>query len=150
MFAYSIIGIELIILYFIFWVVFIREPKPREIRAELWGSYEVAESKSEVDKDESIVAPIIASAKEMPVLPSRNRGAYLRTSYYRMTKLHRRAHRHLKRQCSCVCHHTHLLAKNWRGQATRVNTQQLNRQLAETLLLVLNKALNKLSVKIPH
>ena len=37
MFAYLIIGIELVILYFVFWVVFIREPKPREIHAELWG-----------------------------------------------------------------------------------------------------------------
>ena len=39
MFAYLIIGIELIILYVVFWIVFLREPKRTAIRADLWGDY---------------------------------------------------------------------------------------------------------------
>jgi hypothetical protein len=40
MFAYLVIGFELAILYSIFWYVFIREPKPQEIRGDDWGRYE--------------------------------------------------------------------------------------------------------------
>ncbi|HEY9733363.1 MAG TPA: hypothetical protein V6C89_15700 [Drouetiella sp.] len=41
MFAYLLIGIELTILFSVFWYVFIREPKPFRIgNAGLWGSYE--------------------------------------------------------------------------------------------------------------
>ncbi len=39
MFVYLIIAIELTVIYFVFWIVFLREPRPREVRAELWGSY---------------------------------------------------------------------------------------------------------------
>ena len=40
MFAYLIIGIELAILYSVFWYVFVREPRPYRINGSIWGSYE--------------------------------------------------------------------------------------------------------------
>jgi hypothetical protein len=40
MFAYLVIGVELALLYAVFWYVFIREPKPYELRAEDWGRYQ--------------------------------------------------------------------------------------------------------------
>jgi len=33
-------GVELALLYTVFWYVFIREPKPFELRAGYWGSYQ--------------------------------------------------------------------------------------------------------------
>jgi hypothetical protein len=40
MFAYFIIGVELAILYGVFWYVFIREPKPYEVKSGQWGTYQ--------------------------------------------------------------------------------------------------------------
>jgi hypothetical protein len=40
MFAYLVIGVELALLYAVFWYVFIREPKPFELRAEYFGTYQ--------------------------------------------------------------------------------------------------------------
>jgi hypothetical protein len=40
MFAYLVIGVELALLYAVFWYVFIREPKPYELRADHWGRYQ--------------------------------------------------------------------------------------------------------------
>jgi hypothetical protein len=40
MFAYLVIGVELALLYAVFWYVFIREPKPYEVRADYWGRYQ--------------------------------------------------------------------------------------------------------------
>lgn len=41
MFAYLLIGIELTILFGVFWYVFIREPKPFRVgNSGMWGSYE--------------------------------------------------------------------------------------------------------------
>jgi hypothetical protein len=41
MFAYVLIGLEMLILSSVFWYVFIREPKPFRIsKSDLWGSYE--------------------------------------------------------------------------------------------------------------
>jgi hypothetical protein len=40
MFAYLLIGIELAILYSVFWYVFVREPRPYRINGSIWGSYE--------------------------------------------------------------------------------------------------------------
>jgi len=39
MYAYLIIGVELAILYSVFWYVFIREPRPYTIKGDLWGTY---------------------------------------------------------------------------------------------------------------
>ena len=39
MLAYLIIGIELAILYTVFWYVFLREPRPYKIRENIWGYY---------------------------------------------------------------------------------------------------------------
>lgn len=46
MFAYVLIGLELIILYAAFWFVFVREPKPFELKENLWGYYSDAEGES--------------------------------------------------------------------------------------------------------
>ncbi|HEY9731173.1 MAG TPA: hypothetical protein V6C89_04640 [Drouetiella sp.] len=39
MYAYLIIGVELAILYAVFWYVFIREPRPYTLKGDLWGTY---------------------------------------------------------------------------------------------------------------
>ncbi len=39
MLAYLIIGIELAILYTVFWYVFLREPRPYKIKENIWGYY---------------------------------------------------------------------------------------------------------------
>lgn len=39
MLAYLIIGIELVILYTVFWYVFLREPRPYKIKGNPWGGY---------------------------------------------------------------------------------------------------------------
>lgn len=39
MFAYLLILLELAFLYLVFWNVFIREPRPLEIKENLWGYY---------------------------------------------------------------------------------------------------------------
>ena len=79
MFAYLIIGIELIILYFVFWVVFIREPKPREIRAELWGCYDGMQK--DALNNGSLPSFSLSSkrAKIISFLPSR-----IKARFYRM------------------------------------------------------------------
>ena len=40
MFAYLVIAIELAILYSVFWYVFVREPKPFKVGADMWGTYD--------------------------------------------------------------------------------------------------------------
>jgi hypothetical protein len=149
MFAYLIIGIELAILYFVFWVVFIREPKPREIRAELWGRYQGVKENSEIDYRKSTVTLFNNPGKIISFLPSR-----IKTRLYRMTKLRslrRRHHHHIKPRCSCKRHEVQAQTNNWHRVPVRANIQEdLNRQLAEKFLLVLNKTLNKFSAKIPY
>jgi len=39
MFVYFLIGLELALVYGVFWYVFVREPKPYNVNGELWGSY---------------------------------------------------------------------------------------------------------------
>jgi len=152
MFAYCIIGIELVILYLVFWVVFIREPKPREIRAELWGRYqnsnERTTSTSRQSKlpeylflDHEELNPSLARSKK--IIPERT------------TKMRRRHHRHAMHThsapCSCECHEQSAvtIANYRRGKSFQSRQQQINRNSAERFLLLLNRALNKLSVKIP-
>jgi len=42
--AYTIIAIELAILYTVFWYVFLREPKPYRLRGNAWGAYDGPDS----------------------------------------------------------------------------------------------------------
>lgn len=46
MFAYVLIALELVILYSVFWYVFVREPKPFELKENLWGYYPDAKGNS--------------------------------------------------------------------------------------------------------
>jgi hypothetical protein len=39
MFVYLLIGLELALLYGVFWYVFVREPKPYNVNGDMWGSY---------------------------------------------------------------------------------------------------------------
>jgi hypothetical protein len=39
MFVYLLIGLELALVYGVFWYVFVREPKPYNVNGDLWGSY---------------------------------------------------------------------------------------------------------------
>lgn len=122
MFAYLIIGFELVILYFVFWVVFIREPQPREIRAELWGRYEGIQK---------ILNPQPRISRKIR-LPRQ------------------KARRHKTHHCFCMRHEKKVAIKRWKDRSIEINSKDSdNRELAEKLLLVLNRTLNKLSVKIP-
>jgi hypothetical protein len=40
MFEWVLIGLELALLYFGFWFVFIRTPRVHRINASMWGTYE--------------------------------------------------------------------------------------------------------------
>jgi hypothetical protein len=40
--AYFVIGVELAILYTVFWYVFLREPKPYKLKGSAWGVYDEA------------------------------------------------------------------------------------------------------------
>jgi hypothetical protein len=142
MFAFLIIGSELVILYFVYWVVFIREPKPREMTDDLWGRYERRSNKPKTNVDSSIPA-FSRPGKLKAFLPSR-----FRARLYRMTKGRKRQHHHMKNACSCGCHEKRA-ASNWQGQ-TSGSKREVNRQIAEKFLAILNRTLNKFSVKISH
>lgn len=56
MFAYLLIGIELTILYAVFWYVFIREPRPYKVDGNMWGTYDYSQtdlSRYEIDYSSS-------------------------------------------------------------------------------------------------
>jgi len=40
MFAYLLLAIEVAILYFAYWFVFVREPKPYKVAGNMWGTYD--------------------------------------------------------------------------------------------------------------
>ena len=40
MFSYLLIGFEVAVLYFAFWFVFLRTPKPYKVTKDIWGTYE--------------------------------------------------------------------------------------------------------------
>jgi len=142
MFAYLIIGIELAILYFVFWVVFIREPKPREIRPELWGRYEgINNFCSDIQNRQT---SLINEDRTISLLPSRVQARLYKVSQIRK----RRSRRHIKHHCFCNCHERKVL-NTWRGRQTQIVSRDINKQLAEQFLLLLNRTLNKLSVKVP-
>jgi hypothetical protein len=46
---YLLIFLELVVLYAVFWAVFLREPKTRQIKGSLWGSY-AEDNQAEYDK----------------------------------------------------------------------------------------------------
>jgi hypothetical protein len=51
MYAYLIIGVELAILYSVFWYVFIREPRPYKVNGDLWGTYSAQSEFTTYDVD---------------------------------------------------------------------------------------------------
>ncbi len=151
MFAYIIIGIELIILYIGFWVIFIREPRPREIRAELWGNYYDSNGESVSSKPQIPEYLFIEQNKIESYLPSK---AKIRS--YRVARIRKRRHRAAYvASCSCMrsCHDVQHQTVNafgrCGGRAEVLQREQLNRNAAEKFLLLLNRALNKISVKVP-
>ncbi len=151
MFAYIIIGIELAILYFVFWVVFIREPRPREIRAELWGRYASAEEELlENTKQPAVPSMLFIDQERLDsYLPSR-----VSIHSYGAGKSRKRRHRKANSHanCSCICHERSVSLNNygWCAQANeKMRAEQANRKFAERFLLLLNRTLNNLSVKIP-
>jgi len=72
MFAYLLIGLELTILFSVFWYVFIREPKPFQIEhSGLWGSYEAGTAHfSEADLD-TLVMEYKQNAKKQVLVDRR-------------------------------------------------------------------------------
>ncbi len=144
MFAYLIIGIELSILYCVFWVVFIREPKPREVHAELWGWYEGVQKEPERVPRRTALTLLNNSGKVMSFLPSRIKMRFRRMAIMR--------HRHRRpNHCYCKCHEARVHTSNWCRIPPQCDMQQdINRQLAEKFLLLLDTTLNKFSVKIPY
>jgi hypothetical protein len=147
MFAYLIIGIELMILYLVFWVVYLREPKTPEINAQLWGRYQGVARNSETQSAKKSVNLLNNADNVTTFLPSS-----IKKRLYRMAKLRRLKHRHhIKNRCYCKCHEARVKIGNWSQFPLQVDiNQDINRQLAEKFLLVLNRTLNKFSVKIPH
>lgn len=66
MFAYVLIALELLILYGVFWYVFVREPRPFELKENLWGYYSDTNGESLrnlIDESESIGHPQIKRAR---------------------------------------------------------------------------------------
>jgi hypothetical protein len=142
MFAFLIIGSEIVILYFVYWVVFIREPKFHEMREDLWGRYQHRSNMTnKADVDLSIPS-FSRPGKLKAFLPSR-----IRARLYRMTKGRRRQqHNHMKHSCSCGCREKRS-ASSWQGAAAS-SRREVNQQLAERFLSILNRTLNKFSIKI--
>ena len=73
MFAYVLIAAELAILYSVFWYVFVREPRPFELKENLWGFYDgPAQPYVERDYDEPQVAGFISGRSDswLQELPS--------------------------------------------------------------------------------
>lgn len=56
MFAYALIAAELLLFSLVLYLVFVREPKPYEVKDNLWGYY------GETEKDKTSYLPPFASA----------------------------------------------------------------------------------------
>ena len=63
MFAYLLIGLELAILYGVFWYVFVREPKPYNVQGELWGSYTANSERSLQNEFQAEIDNLIFDAR---------------------------------------------------------------------------------------
>jgi hypothetical protein len=148
MFVYLIIAIELAVLYVVFWIVFLREPKPREIRAELWGNYFNPANRS-VNNTGQPEKPLIDEEQldfYLPsVLPSPRvyRSVKMKKMRRKRIMIRRASKSHLYCQSCSRSGHSQYAHR----QATLA--QRASRTVVERFLLSLNKVLNKLSVKVP-
>jgi hypothetical protein len=144
MFVYLIIAIELVVLYIVFWLVFLREPRPKEVRAELWGSYfKSAKMSGQAPQpiiDESQLDFYLPSIAPPPRLYRTTKIKLIR----RKKILKRRSQRlHLYCKLCARAGHSHYAHK-------KANLAQLaSRKAVEKFLLSLNRVLNGLSVKVP-
>ena len=149
MFVYLIIAMELVILYVVFWTVFLRDPRPKEIKAELWGSYfkPAKRSISKVTQPQQ-PAPLI-DEKQMAFywqrVPSRRSNIINKMKKVRRRnfKVRSSPRSHLYCQlCSRIgnSHHLH---------RSIVIMPEASRTVVEKFLLSLNTVLNRLSVKVP-
>ncbi len=168
MFAYLIIGIELAILYVVFWIVFLREPKQSEIRADLWGNYSDANEEIFFANNSEFEQPRYLIDREqlefyLPSPPNIVRPPAYRTG--RVSKM-RRGHHFARKtppqqshnpacSCSCVCHTQEAGARkirrrtwHWRN-IEQPNIPKASRSVVEAFLVSLNHVLNRLSVKLP-
>jgi hypothetical protein len=162
MFAYLVIVIELAILYLVFWIVFLREPRQKEIRADLWGNYGNPPNN----------IPINDFAQPNYLIEQNNLEFYLpdspiipKPSLFRKAKPSRIIRRlRLTRQAlsrhaycpSCSrCPQTQFLGRKARSSRRhwqikkQNNISQASRPIVEAFLLSLNHVLNRLSVKLP-
>lgn len=169
MFGYLLIGIELLVLYIIFWVVFIREPRPKEIRAELWGHYDGIANELSSQPSAILQYPYkntdqLQAQNQVPIetqikarsqilgqnqtiaWPSRIKSRFNRMARARRLKQYLRN----KHKCECNCHANACSGHFWKERQIPRLRQDINREIAEKLLLILNRALNKFSVKIPR
>jgi len=151
MFVYLIIAIELAVLYVAFWIVFLRQPRPREVRAELWGSYFRS-----TDLSANKAAP---SEQTSPLVDEKQLAFYALPSIlasprsYSISKMKKaRRKRTLIRRSSKSYWHCRFCSRtspNLHVLQPASLTQQASRPLVEKFLLSLNRVLNKLSVKVP-
>jgi hypothetical protein len=148
MFVYLIIAIELVVLYLVFWIVFLREPRPREIRAELWGSYFKPTDRSANNLGQTKQA-IIDNGHLDFYLPSIVPPARL----YRLTKMKKiRRKKIIIRRAQRWHLYCHLCSRHGSSHHSHQKshlTQEASRTVVEKFLLSLNRVLNKLSVKVP-
>ena len=151
MFVYLIIAIELVILYVAFWIVFLRDPKP-EINAELWGSYlkpgnRSTKSANQIAQSIQLSFPI--EEKELPfylpVAPELSSYPLSKTRRVRRKRNRNRRSSRLRlycQLCSRIAHGHHM-------HGSMSLTQEASRTVVEKFLFSLNRAINRLSVKLP-
>ena len=163
MFVYCIIAIELAVLYVVFWIVFLREPRPRNIRAELWGSYFKTEKQSKkpdtqpeqsshlIDEQQlefylPSIIPAPRSYRIIKITKAHRKGSFI----HHTSRAH--AHRH---SCSSACSIQYVYqraidCKRWRFKTSpQISLKKASRTVVEKFLLSLNRVLNELSVKVP-
>ena len=68
MFAYALIAAELLLLSLVFWFVFIREPKPFEVKENMWGYYQTPE-----EQNASLLPPFATSYNDEFSFPSKSK-----------------------------------------------------------------------------
>jgi len=161
MFVYCIIAIELTVLYVVFWIVFLREPSPRKIRAELWGSYFKPENQSK--------KPLTPSQKPSQLIDEQQLDFYLpsivpKPASYRIIKISKgyrkrrhRASRFHRQWHSCPysiqynIYQRAIDCQRWHFKTSpaQTNIKNASRIVVEKFLLSLNRILNELSVKVP-
>lgn len=126
MFAYVLIALELLILYGVFWFVFVREPKPFELKENLWGYY-----------------------------PDTN-GESLRKLVNETNSAHNDAHPQIKRSRRCrvsqnAPHRLHVEAKDgsgWVYTGKKHSIKKASPSMVASLLNALGQELTRLSTKL--